>query len=102
MSKRKLTRRQSWRIAKIQAERSARASKREASTVDQLQEGDLGPEQHGVIITHFGTQVLVEAGGVSKRCYFRTNLGSLRSEEHTSELQSRGHLVCRLLLEKNT
>src|SRR5690625_5286957 len=24
----------------------------------------------------------------------------LRSEEHTSELQSRGHLVCRLLLEK--
>src|SRR5690625_2754264 len=25
-----------------------------------------------------------------------------RSEEHTSELQSRGHLVCRLLLEKKT
>src|SRR2546422_8306063 len=29
----------------------------------------------------------------------RDNL-SLRSEEHTSELQSRLHLVCRLLLEK--
>src|SRR5215208_7267318 len=26
--------------------------------------------------------------------------GRDRSEEHTSELQSRGHLVCRLLLEK--
>src|SRR5207253_10392165 len=26
--------------------------------------------------------------------------GVQRSEEHTSELQSRGHLVCRLLLEK--
>src|SRR5690625_5508574 len=26
--------------------------------------------------------------------------GPERSEEHTSELQSRGHLVCRLLLEK--
>src|SRR5690625_6214440 len=26
--------------------------------------------------------------------------GIERSEEHTSELQSRGHLVCRLLLEK--
>src|SRR5690625_5482438 len=26
--------------------------------------------------------------------------GKVRSEEHTSELQSRGHLVCRLLLEK--
>src|SRR5690625_5701216 len=25
-----------------------------------------------------------------------------RSEEHTSELQSRGHLVCRLLLEEKT
>src|SRR3989449_4879998 len=27
-------------------------------------------------------------------------LGETRSEEHTSELQSRLHLVCRLLLEK--
>src|SRR5256884_5091073 len=27
-------------------------------------------------------------------------LGTTRSEEHTSELQSRLHLVCRLLLEK--
>src|SRR5690625_6395728 len=30
-----------------------------------------------------------------------TKIGEIqRSEEHTSELQSRGHLVCRLLLEK--
>src|SRR5690625_6495157 len=28
------------------------------------------------------------------------SLDITRSEEHTSELQSRGHLVCRLLLEK--
>src|SRR5690625_5480048 len=28
------------------------------------------------------------------------SLSLCRSEEHTSELQSRGHLVCRLLLEK--
>src|SRR5258708_18739145 len=28
------------------------------------------------------------------------SLGTLRSEEHTSELQSPDHLVCRLLLEK--
>src|SRR5690554_7007402 len=28
------------------------------------------------------------------------DFNSLRSEEHTSELQSRPHLVCRLLLEK--
>src|SRR5690625_5333260 len=30
------------------------------------------------------------------------DIHQLRSEEHTSELQSRGHLVCRLLLEKKT
>src|SRR5690554_7135616 len=30
-------------------------------------------------------------------CYMACNI---RSEEHTSELQSRPHLVCRLLLEK--
>src|SRR5271165_7537348 len=38
------------------------------------------------------------------RCFPRrgskTSLGSRRSEEHTSELQSRENLVCRLLLEK--
>src|SRR5439155_19378799 len=39
----------------------------------------------------------VPAVGVSQRGQPR--LGN-RSEEHTSELQSRGHLVCRLLLEK--
>src|SRR5439155_25999173 len=36
-----------------------------------------------------------ETGTGARRCRFRK-----RSEEHTSELQSRGHLVCRLLLEK--
>src|SRR3989442_15828674 len=40
----------------------------------------------------------------STRRWFRrrspSSRGSWRSEEHTSELQSRPHLVCRLLLEK--
>src|SRR6266702_8958653 len=30
----------------------------------------------------------------------RSATARMRSEEHTSELQSRGHVVCRLLLEK--
>src|SRR5690625_6656470 len=34
------------------------------------------------------------------RLYLSLHLTCWRSEEHTSELQSRGHLVCRLLLEK--
>src|SRR5690625_6996673 len=32
--------------------------------------------------------------------YLARQIKDYRSEEHTSELQSRGHLVCRLLLEK--
>src|SRR5207253_10188184 len=41
------------------------------------------------------------AGGDHGRLHRIPDCGSLgRSEEHTSELQSRGHLVCRLLLEK--
>src|SRR3990170_7589797 len=42
------------------------------------------------------TFVLSPAGGEDK------GEGERRSEEHTSELQSPDHLVCRLLLEKNT
>src|SRR5438552_13905866 len=33
-------------------------------------------------------------------CSITSKTGLLRSEEHTSELQSPDHLVCRLLLEK--
>src|SRR5690625_5881209 len=33
---------------------------------------------------------------------YKGDIARVRSEEHTSELQSRGHLVCRLLLEKKT
>src|SRR2546425_6568159 len=50
-----------------------------------------GPSQ---IIT-LSTQSLSLAGGGT-----RTSFSMLRSEEHTSELQSLAYLVCRLLLEK--
>src|SRR3712207_7959810 len=42
---------------------------------------------------------VVVAGGI---LVLRANLLAVRSEEHTSELQSRQYLVCRLLLEKKT
>src|SRR5437870_11302882 len=35
-----------------------------------------------------------------RRVHLQQLIQDGRSEEHTSELQSRGHLVCRLLLEK--
>src|SRR3712207_8931647 len=38
--------------------------------------------------------------GAWHRAAVLRGLGGLRSEEHTSELQSRQYLVCRLLLEK--
>ena len=57
MSKRKLTRRQAWRIEKIQAERSKRADRRDSHLDARLEGGDLGPEQDGLIISHFGRQV---------------------------------------------
>src|SRR5207253_9155360 len=48
-----------------------------------------------------GGQALRREAGRGGRHPRRSADGPLdRSEEHTSELQSRGHLVCRLLLEK--
>src|SRR5439155_9727622 len=41
---------------------------------------------------------LTRAAGLAPKC--GDDIATYRSEEHTSELQSRGHLVCRLLLEK--
>src|SRR5690625_5424367 len=48
---------------------------------------------------------ILERGGSPDDCLQEfeasdDNFQERRSEEHTSELQSRGHLVCRLLLEK--
>ena len=82
MSKRQLTRRQSWRIEKVQGERAARAAKRESKALDDLEGGDLGPEQTGLVIAHFGVQVEVEAiegenSGQIMRCHLRANLPQL-------------------------
>src|SRR5437870_10223544 len=44
--------------------------------------------------------VVEESEGEFCWLFLEDAAGVRRSEEHTSELQSRGHLVCRLLLEK--
>src|SRR3712207_7498547 len=50
---------------------------------------------------HMPTLSVGEYLGIRPRYSDATNVGgSSRSEEHTSELQSRQYLVCRLLLEK--
>src|SRR5207302_5447317 len=48
-----------------------------------------GFEEHAIVITNTGT------AANSRNIFSR-----IRSEEHTSELQSRENIVCRLLLEK--
>src|SRR2546422_7930767 len=59
-----------------------------------------GEVPHVVAIRHIGDEVVAAAAGAGD------DLGPgplqlvIRSEEHTSELQSRLHLVCRLLLGK--
>lgn len=82
MSKRKLTRQQTWRIKKIQDERKARAQKRSNKVDQQLSEGELGPEQQGLVIAHFGQQVDIECqqgdnAGQIIRCHIRANLDTL-------------------------
>ena len=80
MSKRKLTRRQSWRIQKIQDERKARARKKERQIEQELESSELGPEQTGLIIAHYGSQLDVEPVGQPGelwRCHLRANLPSL-------------------------
>ncbi|KEA64843.1 Ribosome small subunit-stimulated GTPase EngC [Marinobacterium lacunae] len=82
MAKRKLTRRQAWRVDKIQAERAKRAERRDSQLDAKLEGGDLGPEQSGLIISHFGRSVDVEAldgpaAGAIHRCHMRTHLGQL-------------------------
>src|SRR5687768_17996275 len=57
-------------------------------------EGMIG-ERRGGLDAREGARGWKGWGGAS-----RTGRGPVRSEEHTSELQSRLHLVCRLLLEK--
>src|SRR5690625_6707506 len=47
---------------------------------------------------HFGLLPIAEC--LMAECLVAERSVAESSEEHTSELQSRGHLVCRLLLEK--
>jgi len=78
MSKRKLSRQQAWRIEKIQEERSKRAARRDNDAQEALTGGELGPEQDGLVVAHYGTQVAVESSpGQSQRCHLRANLEGL-------------------------
>src|SRR5690554_7067677 len=65
-----------------------------AATIELRDVAGIGP---GDIRASLASAEAFERAGI-ERPFFLTDLR--RSEEHTSELQSRPHLVCRLLLEK--
>src|SRR3712207_7011292 len=66
---------------------------------------ELAPERRPISIQHWswrrvGLLAVVLAAAAVVISLALALLGAARSEEHTSELQSRQYLVCRLLLEK--
>ncbi|MDX1692647.1 MAG: small ribosomal subunit biogenesis GTPase RsgA [Ketobacteraceae bacterium] len=94
MAKRKLTRKQAWRVKKVQEEKARRVVRREEAVADT----ELGPEILGRVVSHFGKLVEVEPvsdhapvradtqdnapkhGGnetSAMQCHFRANLGSI-------------------------
>src|SRR3989442_2893353 len=58
-------------------------------------------EQKGVIDERSHAEIEAEVDAQIREAIERAE-ARMRSEEHTSELQSRPHLVCRLLLETTT
>lgn len=82
MTKRKLTRKQTWQINKIQEERTNRMKKRETLQEGLLNSGDLGTEQEGLVVAHYGSQLHVEClegdnPGEVYNCGLRANLDNL-------------------------
>jgi len=82
MAKRRLNKQQQFRIKKIQEERAARAARKEKAVQQQAEAGELGQEQEGLIIAHYGQQLDVEGlegeyQGLVVRCFVRANIDSL-------------------------
>src|SRR5690625_7635294 len=89
-----------WRLTLITFSRSCIVSLDHAAThaFYTLSLHDALPILVGYLITRleqlrWGPVAIIATSSLLRGSYHR-------SEEHTSELQSRGHLVCRLLLEK--
>src|SRR5207253_10413907 len=76
---------------------------RESECLPSVEHGELAPKMP--VLSGPGKMICPTYLGLQLRSWRppfleQINTCPVRSEEHTSELQSRGHLVCRLLLEK--
>ena len=78
MVKRKLTNKQVRNQAKIQSDRIGRAKQRAQKIEKALQSSELGPEQRGLLIAHFGVHLIVEdEQGNLHQCQHRQTIGPL-------------------------
>jgi ribosome biogenesis GTPase len=87
MKRKHLNRRQLWRIKKIQDDYAARAERKQDPSDDEHRLNDLGPEEKGLVISHFGQQLDIEAlegekAGEIFRCHQRSNLEPLVTGDH--------------------
>jgi ribosome biogenesis GTPase len=109
MAKRKLTRKQSWRVAKVQQEKVARISKK----VDAISSSGLGFVQTGLVVSHQGTLVEVEPSTPdahsehcvpeSVKCHFRANLGAIVTGDQVAwRASDTGYGVVEALLERHS
>src|SRR5437870_13512653 len=97
-------------VAKVGGEEVTRLQVQRQTTQMLKQQFPRGGAQMAMLMPFFAQRaaenlisqkaILVEAERLGLRVNDQELSDELRSEEHTSELQSRGHLVCRLLLEK--
>ena len=108
MTQRRISRQQSFRIDRIQAERIARAEKRAAKAESLLAGGELGAEQRGRVIAHYGVQLAVEAldgelAGQRFRCHRRANIEHLvTGDEVVWQAGAEGTGVITALLPRRT
>src|SRR5690554_7032986 len=77
-----------------------RGGQRITTAVDDFADALVATDIVQGLLPLLGAQVVVAIGKVTAEAVAAVHRAAARSEEHTSELQSRPHLVCRLLLEK--
>ncbi len=82
MKKKQLNQRQLKRVQQVQDAYAERASRKEARAEATLQGTELGAEQRGLVISHYGQQLDIEAlegaaSGQIFRCFQRSNLEPL-------------------------
>lgn len=75
MSKRRLTRRQAWRVEQIQDERRSRLQRASAKGEAMLAGDGLGPEQLGQVVANHGANVSIrDEQGRASKAFVRSNL----------------------------